>query len=140
MTHQEKRAWIMLVTTLGSYLTYLIIIVGRAHGHPLPDVPYAATLLWTVGAAIVASIVLEMVVGGPLRQRLKDVRDRQINRFGEYAGQSFVVIGAAAGMLMAMAGWHRFWIANVIYLCFALSAIVGSLAKILMYRGRLPEW
>jgi hypothetical protein len=39
-------------------------------------------------------------------------------------------------MLMAIAGWDRFWIANVIYLCFVLSAVLGSLTKVLVHRGR----
>ena len=32
-------------------------------------------------------------------------------------------------MLMAMAAWDRFWIANVIYLGFVLSAILGGITK-----------
>lgn len=40
-------------------------------------------------------------------------------------GQSFVVIGGVAALLMAMAEWEHFWIANVIYLAFVLSAILG---------------
>jgi len=49
-----------------------------------------------------------------------------------------VIIGATAAMLMAMAGWDRFWIANVIYLCFILSAILGSVTKIIAYRTSFP--
>jgi hypothetical protein len=56
----------------------------------------------------------------PGASRLKDARDQQIGQLGDYVGSSFVVIGAVAAMLMAMAGWDRFWIANVIYLCFFL--------------------
>lgn len=51
-----------------------------------------------------------------------------------------MVIGAVAAMLMAMAGWDRFWIANVIYLCFFLSAILGSVTKVIGYRKGLPQW
>jgi hypothetical protein len=43
-------------------------------------------------------------------------------------------------MLMAMAGWDRFWIANVIYLCFFLSATLGSAAKVIAYRKNVPQW
>ena len=70
----------------------------------------------------------------------KDQRDRQIYRFGEYVGQSFVVIGAVAAMLMAMFRFDYFWIANLIYLCFALSAILGTITKIVSYRRGLPAW
>jgi hypothetical protein len=142
MTHNEKRAWIMLVVSLIAYATYAVTIVSRANGRPLPDVPYAALLLWTIGAAILASIVAETAIGAvsPKASRDKDVRDRQIGRLGDYIGQSLLVIGAVVAMLMAMAGWDRFWIANVIYLGFVLSAVLGSIAKIGMYRGSFPQW
>jgi hypothetical protein len=142
VTHQEKRAWIMLVVSTVAYGVYAGIILSRAGGQPLPQVPYAATLLWTIGASILASIVLEIALGvvNPRASRLKDDRDRQIGRLGDYAGQSFVIIGAAAAMLMAMARWDTFWIANVIYLCFFLSAVLGAATKIIAYRKSFPQW
>lgn len=142
MTHEEKRAWIRLVVAVLAYSAYVGLIVSRVDGHPLPDVPYASTLLYTVGAAIVASIVAEAGMGIliPGASRTKDVRDREIGRLGDHVGQSFVVIGAVAAMLMAMAGWDRFWIANVIYLCFVLSAILGGITKVIVYRRSVPEW
>ncbi len=142
MTHEEKRAWILLVVTVITYAVYAVIILARAHGLPVASVPYAATLLWTIGAAIIASILAEIGAGIASQgaSRMKDIRDRQIGRLGEYTGQSFVIAGAIAAMLMAMAGWDRFWIANVIYLGFALSAVLGSITKIVAYRKGLPRW
>jgi hypothetical protein len=70
----------------------------------------------------------------------KDQRDREIYRFGEYIGQSFVVIGGVTALLMAMAEWDHFWIANVIYLTFVLSAILGSVTKIIAYRRGFQPW
>jgi hypothetical protein len=142
VTHQEKRAWIMLVVSAVAYLAYVVTIVNRADGRPLPDVPYSATLLWTVGAAIVASVLAEAVMAAvrPGAARDKDERDKEIGRLGEYTGQSFVVIGAVAAMLMAMDGWDLFWIANVIYLGFVLSAILGSVTKVVVYRRTFPQW
>jgi hypothetical protein len=142
VTHQEKRAWIMLVVSAAAYAVYAALILSRAGGHPLARVPYSATLLWTVGAAIAASIVAETGIGVVNRgaPRLKDVRDRQIGALGDSVGSSLVIIGAVAAMLMAMAGWDRFWIANVIYLCFFLSAILGSVTKVIAYRKPFQQW
>jgi hypothetical protein len=141
MTHEEKRAWIRLVVAVLGYSAYVAVTVSRANGRSLPDVPYASTLLWTVGAAIVASIVAEagLAIVVPGASRAKDVRDREIGRLGDHVGQSFVVIGAVAAMLMAMADWDQFWIANVIYLCFVLSAILGGTTKVIVYRNRFPD-
>jgi hypothetical protein len=142
VTHEEKRAWIMLVVNAAAYGIYAAIILSRADGRALTEVPYAALLLLTIVVAIVTTIVLDIVSGMFNRResRLKDVRDKEIGRLGDRVGQAFVIIGATAAMLMAMAGWNRFWIANVIYLCFAISSVLGSLTKVLVYRGRFPEW
>jgi hypothetical protein len=85
-------------------------------------------------------MVIDMPLGmmNPRGSRLRDARDREIGRVGDYTGQSFVIIGATAAMLMAMAGWDRFWIANVVCLCFILSAIPGSVTKIIAYRTGFP--
>ena len=142
MTHQEKRAWVMLVVSAAAYAAYAGLVLSRAGGHPLTRVPYAAALLWTVGASIAVSVVAETALGVVNRgeSRLTDERDRLIGALGDRVGSSFVVIGAVAAMLMALAGWDRFWIANVIYLCFFLSATLGSAAKVIAYRKNVPQW
>jgi hypothetical protein len=142
MTLEEKRAWIRLVVAVLSYGAYVGVVLSQAAGRPAAEAPYAAALLWSVGAAIVAAIVAEIVIGAvnPKASLVKDVRDREIGRLGDHIGQSFVVIGAVAAMLMALAGWERFWIANVIYLCFALSAVLGNVTKVIVYRRDFPQW
>ncbi|MEO3772743.1 hypothetical protein [Micromonospora sp. B9E7] len=142
MTHEEKRAWIMLVVSVVGYAVYAAVVLNRADSGPVTAAPYAGVLLWTVGGAIVASIVAEIGVGvvNPRASRVKDVRDREIGRLGDHVGQAFVVVGAVSAMLMALAEWDWFWIANVIYLCFVLSAAVGSLAKVIVYRKGVPQW
>ncbi|MGW7002666.1 hypothetical protein ACWGCW_07520 [Streptomyces sp. NPDC054933] len=142
MAVEEKRAWIMLVVTIASYAAYLTVVLGRPAGVPLAQAPYVSALLWSVGAAIAASIALHIAVAAlsPEDANTKDQRDREIHRFGEYIGQSFVVIGGIAGLVLAMAGINQFWIANAIYLAFVLSAILGSTAKIVAYRLGFHPW
>ncbi|UZX01676.1 hypothetical protein F8G81_02830 [Arthrobacter sp. CDRTa11] len=142
MSYEEKSAWIMGVVAVGSYGIYLAIILGQARTTPLTDVAYVSPLLWTVGASILVSIALHAVMGisAPREAGRKDQRDREIYRFGEYIGQSFVVIGGVAALLMAMAELDHFWIANVIYLMFVLSAILGAVAKIVAYRRGFQPW
>ncbi|TCO44265.1 hypothetical protein [Actinocrispum wychmicini] len=140
MTLEEKRAWIMIVVSAGAYATYLVVVLGRVGGGRLADVSYVSTLLWTVGISIVASIVLSIAASAttPRDDAIKDQRDREIGRFGEYVGQSFVVIGAVAALALSMAMADYFWIANAVYLAFTLSAVVGSVARIFAYRTGLP--
>ncbi|MGY6651002.1 hypothetical protein ACXIZN_02440 [Amycolatopsis sp. TRM77291] len=142
MAMEEKRAWIMVVVTVFGYAAYLIVVLRRAGSGPLADIPYVAPLLWTIGAAIVASIVLNITaaITSPRDAGRKDQRDREIGRFGEYIGQSFVVIGGVAALVMAMAELDHFWIANTVYLAFVLSSLLGSIAKIAAYRWGFQAW
>ena len=136
VSYEQKGLWVYLVTSAGTYAVYLAIILGRAMRTPVAEVPYISALLWTAGASIVASIVGRVLVGtaSPSESRRGDVRDREIDRFGEYASRWFLVAGAAAGLCMAMARWDYFWIANVIYLGFVLWAVAGSALKLVAYR------
>jgi len=130
-----------MVAAAVSYAAYVVIILTRADGHPLVKTPYASTLLWALVISTVlataAETALATATGG---SRVVDDRDRQIGRFGDYTGLSFVVIGALAAMLMAMGGWDRFWIANVIYLGFVLSAVLSGITKVIAYRKPFPQW
>src|SRR5262245_56694622 len=96
MSSEEKRAWIMVVTTSCAYAIYVTIILRRAASTPLTEVHYASTLIWTIVLSIVAQIVLSILAAivSPKDANKKDTRDREIGRFGEYVGQSFVIAGA----------------------------------------------
>jgi len=139
MTYHEKGTWAYLVTSAAGYVAYLVIILGRVGPVPVSAVSYVAPLLWTAGASMIAATVLRTAIEtwAPSDSRRRDVRDRDIDRFGEYTSRWLVTAGAAAGMLMAMARWNHFWIANVLYLGFVLSAVCGSTVKLVAYRRGL---
>ncbi|TFC32207.1 hypothetical protein E3O55_06045 [Cryobacterium sp. MDB1-18-2] len=142
MSALEKQAWIRLGTAIAAYATYLGFILIREDGIPLPEVPYVPALLWTIGGAIVVSIVLDILVSilSPRDAGQADQRDREIARFGDTVGQSFVVIGGVAALLMALLQLPYFWIANAVYLAFVLSAVLGGIARLVAYRRGLPQW
>jgi hypothetical protein len=133
---EEKRAWSMAVVSAIAYAVYVVIILSRAGEGSLTGVSYVAPLLWTVGSAVVIEIVLNiaMTIREPKGSKLKDQRDLEIGQFGDHIGQSFVVIGGVATLVLAMAEADHFWIANTMYLAFSLSAVLGSLAKMAAYR------
>ena len=139
MSYEEKGIWVYLVTSAGAYAVYLVIVLGRLASVPAGQVSYVPVLLWTAGASVLASVIGRTLVetARPSDSRRGDVRDREISRFGEYAARWFVVAGAAAGLVMAMARWEYFWIANVIYLGFVLWAVAGSVMKLVAYRRGL---
>ncbi|MEU6312221.1 hypothetical protein [Streptomyces sp. NPDC047014] len=142
MAVEEKRAWIMIVLTVASYGAYLVLVLGRTGTAPLAETPYAAALLWTVGVSVVAAIAVHITVAllTPAEDNTRDQRDREIHRFGEYVGQSFVVLGGMTALALAMADIDQFWIANALYLAFVLSALLSSIAKICAYRLGFQPW
>jgi len=50
------------------------------------------------------------------------------------------VIGGVGALLLAIFELGYFWIANLLYLYFALSAVLGSIAKIVGYRRGFQKW
>jgi hypothetical protein len=142
VAYEEKRAWIYAVVSIATYAVYVAIVRGRATGAPLADVPYAATLLWTVGVSVTVQIVLGIAVtaASPRDGGRTDQRDREIGRFGEHIGQSLVIMGGVAALLLAMFEADYFWIANVLYLCFTLSAVLSATAEIVAYRRGFHPW
>jgi uncharacterized membrane protein (DUF485 family) len=139
MAFEEKRAWALAVIALVGYAVYVVLVLSGAAGRPLVEAPYVGALLWTILFGIVAGVVSGIWFGIASRNDgvQADERDREIGRIGESIGQSFVVIGGISAMALAMFEAPHFWIANVLYLCFVLSAVLGSLAKIAFYRRGL---
>ena len=107
MSYEEKGTWVYLVISAGAYAVYLAIILGRVASTPVADVSYAAVLLWTAGASIVASIIGRTLVEtvSPSDSRRGDVRDRDVSRFGEYASRWFLVASAAAAWSWRWRRW-----------------------------------
>lgn len=142
MSFNEKSTWIIAITTVGAYVAYVILILGRAEHTPLTEVPYTSTLLWTISAMVVVAIVAHIgaAIASPKDADKEDQRDREIDRIGEYTGHWFVVIGAVTALGMAMFELNHFWIANVIYLALVLSTLLASATKIVAYRRGFRQW
>jgi MFS family permease len=142
MAVREKQAWAMLVIGVAALAVYLTLVLVALDGQPLDEVRYQPLMLGTIGAAIAAGIVTAIVfaIQANLAGETDDAdeRDKAIDRFGTNISQAFLVIGGLAGLLMAMAEWDWFWIANAIYLGFALSGILEGVAKVTAYRRGLP--
>ena len=136
MTLEERRSWTYLAVAVVAYGVYVGTVVTKAASAPLTDVDYVPVMLWTIGIAIVGGIVINIgqAVFTPRRDQTVDVRDRDIARLGDRVGQAFLVIGGVAALLLAITEAPYFYIANVVYLCFVLSAVLGSITRVVVYR------
>ena len=143
MSYEEKGTWVYLVIAVVGYTVYLALVLPQLLGGvPVEDVDYVPVMLWTIGGAIVVTIVLRILVEivFPSESTKGDVRDRDIDRLGTRVGSSFVVIGALGALVLSMLEAEWFWIANVIYLCFVLSALLESITRLVAYRRGVPTW
>ena len=115
MSYEERNIWVSGVVSVLAYTAYVVVVLNRARDVPLTEVAYVAPLLWSIGGAIVVSILASIGVGLANRRdgHMTDQRDKEINRLGERTGQSFVVIGALSAMVLALVEADWFWIANV---------------------------
>lgn len=136
MSYEEKGTWAFLVTTLGTYVGYVVAIVRRADGGPLTASPYVSTMLWALGIAIVAAMVLRIVVemAVPSETYQIDVRDKDINRRGDYVSGLVLSVGMVLPLGLTLAELDHFWIANAIYAVFVVSTSIGAIVKIVAYR------
>jgi hypothetical protein len=143
MSYEEKGTWVYLVVAITGFTVYLFLVLPELlNGIAVDEIDYVPAMLWTIGGAIVASIVLRILVEivWPSGNTRGDVRDKEIDRLGERVGNAFLVIGAIGALVLAMFEGGYFWIANVIYLCFVLSAILSSVTKVIVYRRGVPTW
>ena len=136
MSYEEKGTWVYLVVSVVVYAAYVGVLLSRAGGAPLPDVEYVAPLLWSIGAAIVAGIVVRTAVETvrPSETYRSDERDRELARRGVVVGWWGVVAGALGALVLALVEADHFWIANVVYLGFVASAVLSSVTTLVAYR------
>ena len=89
--------------------------------------------------SIVVTIIWGVVAeGGSLRgENAADERDRAITQMGDRVGVAFLVIGGVVGIALCAIDAAPFWIANTLYAGFALSSVVGGIARVVAYRRGL---
>lgn len=139
MSYTEKNTWLFGGIAVVGYTVYLVLLFTQAAGRPLEQTDYIVPMLATIGGAIVAGIlggiVLAIVTRADRDNKGKpDVRDREIEHAGERVGNSIVVIGALGALVLAWLEVDHFWIANALYLAFVVSALLGTMARLALYR------
>jgi len=139
---EERNAWMMLSTGVVGLVVYLALVLAADDGGSLTNVNYQPLMLWVIGVSIavaIAGAIINSIRAGLAGEREKpDERDREIARFSTSVGQAFLVIGGLAALLMAMVEWDWFWIANTLFLGFALSGVLEGTTKVVSYRRGLP--
>ena len=140
MVYTERNVWSGLVVSVVAVTIYVILMLQRMSAQPIAEVDWVWPMLWTIGLSIAATIVVSILWGifagmrDPEGATVADVRDRDIERMGDRVGRAFMVIAGIGVLVLCAFGAEHFWIANAMFLGFALSAIVGGIAQVIAYR------
>jgi len=142
MSYDEKNAWVFGLTAIVGCAIYLAVMLGGDPTVPLEARDYRLPMLLTVGGAIVVNVIISifLAISGGRAGAHRDIRDKQIARFGESVGHGFGMLCAFAALLMLMAEVPPFWVANTLYLGFILAAAFSSLARVASYRAGFEPW
>lgn len=136
MGYKERGTYIDLIVAVGVAAKYVLDIYRLQLVDPLTEVAFQGPMVRAIIISVVATIVLHIIygilTGGKDTQ--EDQRDRQVSRFGDWISLFPLASGAGMGLVLAMVGAHHFWIANVIYAGFFISAIAGNITRIILYR------
>ncbi|RKS06431.1 hypothetical protein DFP74_2062 [Nocardiopsis sp. Huas11] len=136
MSFEERRIWIYLAVAVVVPAGYLAAILARLGDTNPADLAYQRPLLVAVGVSIAATIALNMAAAAlwPKGAYVKDPRDKEIDRRGEYVG--FVAMSAltVVPLGLTLLEWPHFWIANTIYLAYITAAVASSAVKLVAYR------
>lgn len=136
MTYEEKGAWVYGLVAVVVWTGYAVVLLQRAGGGPLVDVHYVPVLLWTVGISVLLTTVVRVLVEmvRPSETHRADVRDREIDRRGEYVGGIVLGVVMVGPFALTLAEADHFWIANAMYLAYVIGAVVASVVKVVVYR------
>lgn len=151
MTVNERAAWASLVAVLVSSSAYFGLIAPRLLSRPVAEISWVRPMLWTMGFAVVGSVILTIVItvvaeasrrdGCSPASRgevTSDVRDQEIGRFGSRASMGVLSVGFGGALVLAMLHVHTLWIGNLLFLFGTVSAVVETTTKIRLYRRGFP--
>lgn len=143
MTSAERNAWVAAVLTPATSIAYVVVVLNRLRDQGADEVAWVAPMLWAVGANIALTIVGTIVVAigsgianrGELEHSKDDVRDKQINRYGDRIAMAFLGFGAGVVLILTMFEVAYVWIGSALFVLGAIGATWGAVAKIWAYRG-----
>ncbi|HLL67565.1 MAG TPA: hypothetical protein VK453_17905 [Micromonosporaceae bacterium] len=151
MTVNERAVWASLVVVIVSSGAYFGLMVPRLLSRPVADISWVRPMLWTIGLAVVGTVVLTVVFmvvaeanrhheGSPASRGevTSDVRDQEIGRFGSRASTGVISVGFGGALVLAMLDVHTFWIGNLLFVFGTASAVVEATTKIRLYRRGFP--
>ncbi|MDJ1113135.1 hypothetical protein [Microbacterium dauci] len=143
VVREERSVWVGLVVSVVAMIVYGVIMSALLRSTPIEQINWFPLMGWTLGISLVVSLMLTAAwamiaeAGWPRGLLTSDERDRDIARMGDRVGQAFLVLGGLGAIFLCAADAAPFWIAHSVFAGFALSSIIGSVARVIAYRRGL---
>ncbi|MEX2562674.1 MAG: hypothetical protein WD358_05405 [Nitriliruptoraceae bacterium] len=139
MSFEEKGTWAYLAGAIVIPVIYAMHVFGQFDQRLLAEIVWVRPMITAIGAGIVVGIVASIFIGmaKPSEAGQRDVRDKEISRFGDFVGGMVLSVLAVGVLALTMLEVEHFWIANAIYAAFILQAITSSIVKLVAYRRGL---
>ena len=147
MPFEEKMTWVSVVVGFLVPVTYFAIVLPQLSDTAAAEIAYQPPLVISVVASIVLMIAgaIAMAVATAIGAEITgtgsvddidrtDERDVQISRRGDVVGYHIASIGAVGALILTMLEYDYFWIANTLYLSFAIAGLVAGIVKLRAYR------
>ncbi len=147
MSFEEKTTWVSVVIGLLVPVAYFATVLPQLGDTPAADVAYQKpliiaviasiilTILGTIAMAIATAVGAEITGSGSVDDiDRKDERDISISRRGDVVGYYVASTGAVVALVLTMLEHDYFWIANTLYLSFAVAGLVAGIVKLRAYR------
>lgn len=141
MTLTEGSRWAFLALVIATTIVYGSIVIPQLSTTSPADIGWQIPMIWAIGITMVGTIVLSIVLAiitAIITRRepaSADVRDKQIERYGDRIAQATMAFGTAGVLVLAMLELDWFWIGNALYLIGAVGAIIGAIASLRASRG-----
>lgn len=143
MVFAERNLWSSTVVSVVGVSVYVLLLLRQESEGGLTAVDWPPLMLWTIGASIVATIVVSIAWGiavglrDPAGASESDERDRAFGRMGDRVGHAVLIVAGLGVIVLSALEADLFWIAQTMVIGFALSSVVGGVAGLAAYRKGL---
>ena len=147
MPFEEKVTWVSIVVGVMVSVVYFVTVLGQLGEIPVEEIAYQRPLLIAIGASIALTIAgtIAMAIATAIGAEItgngsvddigrSDERDASISRRGDLIGFYAASVGLAGVLAITMLEYDYFWIANGLYLSFAVAGLVSAIVKLHAYR------
>lgn len=136
MNFQAKSTLAMFCILSLVYGGYFAVMLPLARRTPLDQIVYQPVMIIVTIPLIVLAAVVHagIAIWSPREAGMSDERDELITLRGERIGGLVLGVGTFCGLVLAMFGGHRFWIAHTLLGGLVLAELATAATMLVLYR------